>query len=94
MSGIVILTLDGGGCVPAALALGAELQRRGHRVRFLAAPAQQERIRAADFDVTPYRHAKNWSPWHGITPIRDALALAALLGDRGYARDLADAARA
>src|SRR4051812_7598901 len=91
MASILFLTLDAGGNVPPALAIGEELTRRGHRVRFLGAPSQVERLRSRGFDATPYRHARNWAPTMHTTAVRGALAFAALVSDRGYAADVRDA---
>src|SRR4051812_27678321 len=91
MANILFLTLDAGGNVPPALAIAGELTRRGHRVRFLAAPSQVPRLAARGIDAMPYRHARNWTPAVRATALRGPLSFAALLSDRGYAADAGDA---
>ena len=43
MSNILFVTWDGGGNVPPALGIAAELQQRGHRVRVIGHPVQHGR---------------------------------------------------
>ncbi|HET9995865.1 MAG TPA: hypothetical protein VFQ17_00040, partial [Nocardioides sp.] len=40
MADILFVTWDGGGNVPPAVGIAAELAARGHRVRFLGHPTQ------------------------------------------------------
>ena len=87
MSSILFVTWDGGGNVPPATALARELVRRGHEVRFLGHPSQEERLAAAGFEVVPARHVRRFV---GVEP-HSPLDMIATFGDRGAGRDLRDA---
>lgn len=87
MADIVFVTWDGGGNVPPALAIGAELRARGHRVRFLGHATQSRSLAAAGVEVLPSPHARAFSSSERQTP----LSLMAAFGDRGMGRDLLDA---
>ncbi|BDI22572.1 glycosyltransferase [Herbiconiux sp. L3-i23] len=89
MAHILFLTLDGGGNVAPVIPIAHELLRRGHAVRFLAAPTQIETLAADDLDAAPYRRARGWYP-RTTSGAKGALAFARLLSDPGYADDLAD----
>lgn len=58
MADVLFVTWDGGGNVPPALGLAAELERRGHAVRFLGHPQQRAGVTGAGFGFTPYTHAR------------------------------------
>ncbi|MFU8874006.1 glycosyltransferase [Micromonospora sp. SL4-19] len=62
MTSSLFVTWDGGGNVPPALGVAAELQRRGHAVRMLGHPGQRQAVEAAGLRFEPYRHARAWSP--------------------------------
>ena len=49
MAEIVVVTWDGGGNVPPALAIAAELAARGHGIRVLGHRSQRDAIEAAGF---------------------------------------------
>ena len=55
MSNILFVTWDGGGNVPPALGIAAELASRSHGVRFLGHSGQYESITRAGFAFTPTR---------------------------------------
>ncbi|GAA2367778.1 glycosyl transferase [Catellatospora methionotrophica] len=61
MTSYLFVTWDGGGNVPPALGIAAELQRRGNRVRVLGHAQQQAAVQAAGLPFEPYRHATRWS---------------------------------
>jgi UDP:flavonoid glycosyltransferase YjiC (YdhE family) len=61
MSEILIATWDGGGNVPPAVALGSELQRRGHVVRFLGHDSQGAPLTGAGFAFTSYDGVRGFS---------------------------------
>jgi UDP:flavonoid glycosyltransferase YjiC (YdhE family) len=84
MSEILFVTWDGGGNVPPALGIGAELTSRGHSVRFVGHRGQRESLTAAGFDVAPTREARAFSALDSNSP----LALVAMFGDRGLGRDV------
>lgn len=62
MSGILIITWDGGGNVPPTLGLAAELVRRGHQVRVLGHPQQADSVHAAGAVFEAYEALPAWNP--------------------------------
>jgi UDP:flavonoid glycosyltransferase YjiC (YdhE family) len=62
MSGILIITWDGGGNVPPTLGLAAELVRRGHQVRVLGHPQQADSVRASGAVFEAYEELPSWDP--------------------------------
>ncbi len=87
MTEIVFVTWDGGGNVPPALGIAAELTARGHTVRFVGHPGQRPALEAAGVEVAPSRDALAFSALDANSP----LALAAMFADRGLGRDVVDA---
>ena len=84
MAEILFVTWDGGGNVPPALGIAAELQRRGHEVRFLGHAVNSAPLTAAGFEVAPSRHLRAFSPLDDNSP----LASHGVFGDRGLGRDV------
>ncbi len=84
MSRVLMVTWDGGGNVPPAVCIGAELRERGHHVRFLGHEAQRSGITAKGFAFSAYRDAL---PWSRVEP-RDPTAVFAIFVDGGAGRDL------
>lgn len=84
MSRVLMVTWDGGGNVPPALCIGAELRQRRHQVRFLGHETQRGGITASGFAFTSYRHAL---PWSKVRP-RDPTASLDTFVDVGAGRDL------
>ena len=68
MSSILFVTWDGGGTVPPATALAHELVRRGHAVRFLGHPSQEEALLAEGFAFVRPRHARSFDSARDYTP--------------------------
>ncbi len=91
MAEVLVLTVDGSGNVPPALAIGAELQRRGHAVRVLGTARQADDVAAAGLAHVPYRHPREWVAQERRSSTRAALDFVAMVGSRAYGRDLADA---
>ncbi len=90
MAEILFVTWDGGGNVPPALGIAAELQRRGHGVRFLGHETQREPITSAGFACAAFATAKPFSSLDSNSPLR----MMALFSDRAIGRDtLAEVAR-
>jgi MGT family glycosyltransferase len=68
--GVLIVTWDGGGNVPPALALAERLTARGHRVRVSGPSSMAEAVAATGAQLAPYRsvrpltaglnHESNW----------------------------------
>jgi UDP:flavonoid glycosyltransferase YjiC (YdhE family) len=83
MADILFVTWDGGGNVPPATAIAAELRRRGHRVRFVGHASQRAPLEAQGFEVEPTTHAR---PFAADDP-QSVLAMVRMFGDRGLGRD-------
>ena len=83
MADILFVTWDGGGNVPPATAIAAELRRRGHRTRFVGHAAQRAPLEAQGFEVEPTTHAR---PFAADNP-QSVLATIRMFGDRGLGRD-------
>lgn len=84
MSTILFATWDGGGNLPPALAIAAELVDRGHDVRFLGHRAQADRVRGAGIDFTAYPSARDFDATGGPSLPR----LLATFADRAQGRDV------
>ncbi len=87
MAEILFVTWDGGGNVPPALGIAAELAARGHTIRFVGHPSQRSSLEAAGVEVAPTRRAAEFSALDQNSPF----ALVAMFGDRGLGRDVLDA---
>jgi UDP:flavonoid glycosyltransferase YjiC (YdhE family) len=83
MAEILFVTWDGGGNVPPALGIAAELMRRGHGVRFVGHPGQRAALEEAGVAVAASRHARSFSALDDNSP----RALVSMFGDRGLGRD-------
>lgn len=94
MAEILVLTLDGSGNVPPALAVGAELRARGHAVRVLGTARQASDVAAAGLEHVPYRRPRPWVAAEPRSTARSAVDFLAMVGSRAYGRDLLDAHRA
>src|SRR5690349_18888314 len=91
MAEILFVTWDGGGNVPPALGIAAELQQRGHGVRFLGHDTQRTQITGAGFAFTAYPTAAPFSSADANPPTR----MMALFSDKSMGDDaLAEASRA
>lgn len=90
MSSILFTTWDGGGNVPPALAIAAELRDRGHDVRFLGHAVQRDAITAAGLPFEAFETAAPFSSVAGNPPE----VVAATFGDQAMGADVvADAER-
>lgn len=88
MADVLIVTWDGGGNVPPALALADELRRRQHAVRFLGHEQQRASLEAGGFAFAAYRHARPWSSTAPVEGLSGAFAIFRMFADRGPGRDL------
>jgi UDP:flavonoid glycosyltransferase YjiC (YdhE family) len=89
MAEILFVTWDGGGNVPPALGIAAELQDRGHGVRFLGHETQREAINGAGFEFGAFATAKPFSCLDDNPPPR----LMGLFSDRTMGADVVAEAR-
>ncbi len=84
MAEIIVVTWDGGGNVPPALAIAHELATRGHGIRVLGHRSQRRAIEAAGFEAVPVREAREFAAGDP----HSTRELLATFGDRGMGRDL------
>lgn len=84
MSNILFVTWDGGGNVPPALGIAAELHRRGHRVRVMGHPVQDRQVREAGLEFAAFSTARSFTATDKSTPID----YAGVFGDRAMGRDV------
>ena len=85
MAEIVVVTWDGGGNVPPALAIARELAARGHGIRVLGHRTQRAVIEGAGFAAVAVHEAREFAA--GGT--HSGRELVATFADRGMGRDLA-----
>lgn len=93
MSTILFVTVDAGGNVPPAIAIGRELRSRGHRVRFLGHERQRVALEAAGFEFTAFRRMPRWEPTRAKSVPRAIFDLLHISTDPGLGRDLLDLIR-
>lgn len=84
MNNILVITWDGGGNVPPALGIAAELRQRGHRVRVMGHRAQDQQVKGAGLDFTAFTTARPFTAVDKSTPID----YAGVFGDRAMGRDV------
>jgi UDP:flavonoid glycosyltransferase YjiC (YdhE family) len=89
MNNILFVTWDGGGNVPPALGIAAELRRRGHRIRVMGHPVQDREVTAAGLDFTAFCTARPFTAVDNSSPL-DYLGV---FGDRAMGRDVVDELR-
>jgi UDP:flavonoid glycosyltransferase YjiC (YdhE family) len=88
MASVLFVTWDGGGNVPPALGIAAELRARGEQVRFLGHEQQRAAIEGAGFRFEPYRHARSWSSAAPADGPRALFTVFSVFTDRGPGTDL------
>ena len=84
MSNILFVTWDGGGNVPPALGIAAELQQRGHHVRVMGHPVQHAQVTSMGLDFTPFHTARPFRATDNSTP----MDYNGVFGDRAMGRDV------
>lgn len=89
MSNILFVTWDGGGNVPPAIGIAAELQQRGHRVRVMGHHVQDAHVSATGLDFTAFRTARAFQAIDNSTP----LDYVGVFGDRAMGRDVVNELR-
>ena len=102
----LLAAIDGGGTVPPALGVAADLIRRGHHVRVLADPTVEASARAAGCEFTPWTRAPHFDTLADQTAVsraaehgspRQRLRVVRRFGGgdatRGYADDVLAATR-
>ena len=93
MANILFVTWDGGGNVPPALGIAAELQRRGDTVRFLGQEQQRGTIEAAGLSFEAYSRPRQWSSAAPKLGTVGMLASLSTIGARSLGDDLLAAVR-
>lgn len=94
MGEILFVTWDGGGNVPPALGVAAELARRQHSIRVLGHPQQRAKVESAGFHFEPFTHAHPWSPDDPVPGMRGAVRyITQVFTDRGIGEDVVAAAQ-
>jgi UDP:flavonoid glycosyltransferase YjiC (YdhE family) len=88
MTNVLIVTWDGGGNLPPALAIGRELQRRGVGVRVLGHAIQREAVARAGLPFTAFTRGRDYVSARPRGTIDGVLGLAGLFADRGIADDV------
>ncbi len=92
MTDALFVTVDGGGNLPPALGVAAEIVRRGGTARFLGNRVQANRIETAGFSFRAFERGMDYDgskPRSALKAIRD---LTRLFADRGIAQDAIAAA--
>lgn len=84
MAEIVLVTWDGGGNVPPAFAIAAELAARGHGIRVLGHRSQRSAIEAAGHEAVAVRETRDFV----VGDTHPAREMIATFSDRGTGRDL------
>jgi UDP:flavonoid glycosyltransferase YjiC (YdhE family) len=90
MSTILFVTIDAGGNVPPAIAIGRELMNRGHRVRFLGHERQRVSLESLGFDFTAFQRMPRWEPARAKSVPRAIADLVRISTDAGLGQDLID----
>lgn len=84
MTRILIATWDGGGNVPPALNLAAELRHRGHAVRVIGHPGQQAAVAERGLEFRPFPTAASFDG----TRANSLMRMIGLFTDRAIGRDV------
>lgn len=90
MSRVLAVTWDGGGNVGPMLGIVADMLARGHEVRVLGHPQQQDAVAAVGAGFRAYQHARPWSPLVARGRVRFAADYLALFTDLGVERDVVE----
>ncbi|MEQ1735093.1 MAG: glycosyltransferase [Rhodoglobus sp.] len=91
MSHVLFVTWDGGGNVPPAFAIAAQLRERGDDVRFLGHEGQRASIEGHGFRFASYTHARPWEVLETRSGPAAALGYAGVFTDKGMGEDIAAA---
>ena len=89
MAEILFVTWDGGGNVPPALGIAAELASRGHQVRFLGHEGNRSTVTERGFEFAAYGRAMPFTSREVNPPER----MAEIFNDAGIAADMLEEAR-
>jgi len=89
MADFLFVTWDGGGNVPPALGIAAELESRGHGVRFVGHEGNREAVTNRGFSFARYENALPFSSRELNPPER----MAEIFNDAGIAADMLAHAR-
>jgi len=87
----LIVTWEGGGNVPPAIALGYQLNQVGHDVRLLGPYSAAREVNAAGLRFVPYASVPAWPD--GVSLEDDISLFGTLLNGDGVVRDVVAEAR-
>lgn len=93
MSEFLFVTLDAGGNVPPALAMGQELQNRGHSVRVLGHEALRSQVAGAGLQFRAYRNAPPWDSTAEKGALETIRTLTSTITHAGIGNDLLEEVR-
>lgn len=91
MSTILIVTWDGGGNVPPALGLAAELTGRGHAIVVLGHPSQRASVEALGAAFIEYGTLPDWNPRALDGSLAFMFGYLRLFTDRRFGTEVRDA---
>jgi UDP:flavonoid glycosyltransferase YjiC (YdhE family) len=93
MANILFVTWDGGGNVPPAIGIAAELQRRGDNVRVLGHQQQRNAVEGAGLRFESYSRPRAYASATPKSTLRMFTSLNAMVKDRSLGIDVLDAAQ-
>src|SRR5687767_7079863 len=88
MGDILFVTWEGGGNLPPAIGIAAELQRRGNAVRMLGHEQQRSTVERAGLRFEPYSHPYIYSTTEPEPWLRWMRGFQAIINDRSLGIDL------
>ncbi|GAA3739754.1 hypothetical protein GCM10022239_14230 [Leifsonia bigeumensis] len=94
MTRTLIVTFNGGGNLPPALGIAAEVARRGGDVRFLGHSQQRAGIEGAGFRFEQFRRGRDYDATLPRRTLDGLLDFTAMVSDRGVSADVLEAAAA
>ncbi|MCU1571292.1 MAG: hypothetical protein JWR33_2033 [Naasia sp.] len=90
---ILFATVNAGGNLPPEVGIGAELQRRGHSVRFLGHPGQRSAVERSGLAFGAYPSGADYDPTLERSTLRGLRELTGVFADPRITADVIAAAR-
>lgn len=84
---VLFVTWDGGGNLPPALGIAAQIERRGGRATFLGSAVQRAAIEAAGFAFHPFVAGRDYESEGPRSTLKGVADLTGVFSDRGMGRD-------
>ena len=88
----LFVTWDGGGNLPPALGIAAEVERRGGTARILGHERQRAAVEAAGLRFQSFARGRHWDSSQPASTVASLRGLTGVFTDRGIAEDLLEAA--